>query len=41
MKQRSLDEEAAYKFMRTSAMNRNVKLGQLAASIIEAEELLH
>lgn len=41
MKQRSLDEEAAYQFMRTSAMNRNVKLGQLAASIIEAEELLH
>ncbi len=41
MKQRSLDEEAAYKFMRQAAMNRNVKLGQLAASIIEAEELLH
>ena len=41
MKQRNLDEEAAYKFMRKSAMDRSVKLGQLAASIIEAEELLH
>jgi len=40
MKQRGLDENAAYKFMRQAAMNKNLRLGQLAASIIEAEELL-
>ena len=40
MKQRGLDEDAAYKFMRQAAMNKNLRLGQLAASIIEAEELL-
>jgi len=40
MKQRRLDEDAAYKFMRQAAMNKNLRLGQLAASIIEAEELL-
>lgn len=40
MKQRRLDEDAAYKFLRRAAMSRNVRLGRLAASIVEAEELL-
>jgi len=40
MKQRGLDEGEAYGFMRREAMNRNVRLGRLAATIIEAEELL-
>jgi len=40
MKQRGLDEDAAYGFMRRTAMSRNVRIGQLATSIIEAEELL-
>jgi len=40
MKQRGLDENAAYNFIRQTAMNRNIRVGQLAASIIEAEELL-
>ena len=40
MKQRGLDEDAAYKFLRQAAMSRNVRLGRLAASIVEAEELL-
>jgi len=40
MKQRGLDEDAAYSFMRQTAMNRNIRVGQLATSIIEAEKLL-
>ena len=40
MKQSNYDEEAAYKAMRKIAMNRNMKLVDLARSIIAASELL-
>ena len=41
MKQRGLDEDAAYKFLRQAAMDRNVRLGQLAETILQTEELLN
>lgn len=41
MKQRGLDEDAAYKFLRQAAMNRNVRLGHLAETILQTEELLN
>ena len=40
MKQRGLSEDEAYKFLRQAAMDRGVRLGRLAASILETEELL-
>ncbi len=40
MKQRRLDEEAAYGAMRRMAMDRNLKLVDLARSLIAAAELL-
>ena len=40
MKSRGLDEEAAFAFMRKSAMDRKLKLGDLAQRIIDAAELI-
>ncbi len=40
MRQRRLDEETAYKSMRKMAMDRNVRMGELAKSIIAAAELM-
>ena len=40
MKKSGYDEEAAYKAMRKLAMDRNIKLVELARSIIAASELL-
>ncbi len=40
MKQRRLDEEEAYRAMRKMAMDRNVRVAELAKSIIAAAELL-
>jgi response regulator NasT len=40
MKQRGLDEEAAYKLLRKGAMDRNLRIPDLAKSIIAAAELI-
>jgi len=40
MKQRGLDEEAAYQALRKLAMERGKKLGEIARQIIQAAELL-
>lgn len=40
MKQKGMDEEAAYAAMRRMAMDRNLKLSELARSLIAAAELL-
>ena len=40
MKERGLTEEQAYTLMRKAAMNENVRLGQIAQSIITAAKLL-
>ena len=40
MKQRKLDEAQAYAAMRSMAMERNLKLVELARSVIAAAELL-
>lgn len=40
MKQRQLDEEAAYRAMRKMSMERNLKMADLARSLIAASELL-
>ena len=40
MKQKQLDEAAAYGAMRRIAMDRNLKLVELARSLIAAAELL-
>lgn len=40
MRQRRLDEETAYKSMRKMAMDRNVRMAELAKSIIAAAELV-
>lgn len=40
MKQRRMDEEAAYAAMRRMAMERNLRLAELARSLIAAAELL-
>jgi len=40
MKQRAMDEEAAYRALRSMAMARNLKLSDLARSLIAAAELL-
>jgi response regulator NasT len=40
MKQRGIDEEAAYVLMRKTAMSENLRIGQIAQSIITASKLL-
>jgi len=40
MKSRGLDEDAAYAFMRKTAMDRKLKLAELAQRIIDASELI-
>lgn len=40
MKQRGLDEEAAYQALRKMAMERGTKLGEIAQQVIKAAELL-
>jgi response regulator NasT len=40
MKQRSLGEDEAYALMRKMAMDRNIKLAELAEQIINAASLL-
>ena len=41
MKSRSLDEEAAYAALRKAAMDRNVKLAEVAQRVVDAAELLN
>jgi two-component system, response regulator / RNA-binding antiterminator len=41
MKSRSLDEEAAYAALRRTAMDRNLKLSEVAQRIVDAAELLN
>ena len=41
MKSRNLDEEAAYAALRKAAMDRNLKLGEVAQRIVDASELLN
>lgn len=40
MKTRGLDEEAAYAFLRKAAMDRKLKLGEVAQRLIDAADLL-
>jgi AmiR/NasT family two-component response regulator len=40
MKARSLDEERAYALLRKSAMDRNLRIGEVAQQFIDAHELL-
>jgi response regulator NasT len=40
MKARGLDEEAAYALLRKSAMDRNVRIGELAQQLIDSQGLL-
>jgi response regulator NasT len=40
MKSRGLDEEAAYAALRKAAMDRNLKLGEVAQRIVDAADLL-
>lgn len=40
MKSRGLDEEAAYRFLRRMAMDKNRRIGEVAQSIIDMQELL-
>ena len=40
MKSRSLDEEAAYAALRKAAMDRNLKLSEIAQRIVDAADLL-
>jgi response regulator NasT len=40
MKNRSLDEDAAYAFLRKTAMDRKLKLAEVAQRIIDAAELI-
>jgi len=40
MKSRSLDEEAAYALLRKSAMDRKLRLGEVAQQLIDAADLL-
>ena len=41
MKSRGLDEEAAYAALRKAAMDRNLKLGEVAQRIVDAADLLN
>ena len=40
MKTRGLDEDTAYALMRKSAMDRNLRIGEVAQQLIEAQGLL-
>ncbi len=40
MKRRGLDEDEAYQFLRKQAMQRGMKMGDIAKQVIEAAELL-
>ena len=40
MKERELNEEQAYALLRKTAMNENLKLSQIAQSVITAAKLL-
>ena len=40
MKTRGLDEETAYALMRKSAMDRNLRIGEVAQQLIDAQALL-
>lgn len=40
MKARGLDEESAYALLRKSAMDRNVRIGEVAQQLIDSRELL-
>lgn len=40
MKQRNIDEEAAYSMLRTMAMQKHMRIGLLAKQIVETAELL-
>jgi two-component system, response regulator / RNA-binding antiterminator len=40
MKTRGLDEESAYALMRKAAMDRNLRIGEVAHQLIEAQGLL-
>ena len=40
MKSRGLDEDAAFAFLRKSAMDRKLKLAELAQRIVDAAELI-
>jgi len=40
MKQRSLDEEGAFQVMRKTAMDKNVRVAELAKTLIDATEIL-
>jgi response regulator NasT len=40
MKQRSISEDDAYNMLRSMAMQKNIRIGQLAKQIIETAELL-
>ncbi|MCX7626838.1 MAG: ANTAR domain-containing protein, partial [Methylophilaceae bacterium] len=40
MKQRGLGEEEAYALMRKMAMDRNIRLAELAGQVVEAAKLL-
>jgi response regulator NasT len=40
MAQRSCTEDEAYKLLRTTAMNQNIRLAALAQNIIDAAQLL-
>ena len=41
MKTRGLDEETAYALLRKSAMDRNLRIGEVAKQLIEAQGLLN
>ena len=41
MKQRSCNEDEAYKMMRKMAMDKNMKIASIADRILEVSELLH
>lgn len=40
MKQRKIDEDAAYNMLRTMAMQKNMRIGTLSKQIVQAAELL-
>jgi response regulator NasT len=40
MKERGLDEESAYALLRKSAMDRNLRIGEVARRLLDSQELL-
>ena len=40
MRSRGVSEEKAYALMRTAAMNRNLRIGEVAQSLLTAADLL-